>query len=157
MNEDEKVAQYTTDSEPENINEQDIKEETEEDVVEVLTEEDLVEEDQQVSDVELQEVMEEKEQLQDRLLRLQAEYDNFKKRTEKERIAERKYKSQDVISELLPVLDNFERALQTEVTESNQGFLEGVQMVYNQLTEAIASQGVEPIAAVNEEFDPNLH
>ncbi|HLR70030.1 MAG TPA: hypothetical protein VK085_01210, partial [Pseudogracilibacillus sp.] len=88
MNEDEKVAQYTTDSEPENINEQDIKEETEEDVVEVLTEEDLVEEDQQVSDVELQEVMEEKEQLQDRLLRLQAEYDNFKKRTEKERIAE---------------------------------------------------------------------
>src|SRR5690606_6057934 len=63
---------------------------------------------------EIDTLTEQKDQLQDRMLRLQAEFENYKRRTEKERIAERKYKSQDLASELLPILDNFERALQTE-------------------------------------------
>jgi len=117
--------------------------------IEVLTENPLEEK--------LQTLTEEKEQIQDRLLRVQAEFDNFKRRTEKERIAERKYKSQDVIMELLPVLDNFERALQTEVTDENKGFVEGIEMVYNQFKEALKSQGVEEIDALEKEFDPNMH
>src|SRR5699024_11447059 len=70
---------------------------------------------------------------------------------------ERQYKSQDVITELLPVLDNFERALQTEVSEENQSFKDGVQMVYDQLNNALQAQGVEAIIATGEAFDPNLH
>src|SRR5690625_1347790 len=80
------------------------------------------------------------EQLNDRMLRIQAEFENYKRRTEKERIAERKYKSQDLANELLPVLDNFERALQTETVDENKGFVEGIEMVYNQLISALKSE-----------------
>lgn len=105
----------------------------------------------------LKSITEEKEGHYDRLLRLQAEYDNYKRRTEKTRIAERKYKSEQLANELLPVLDNFERALQTEVTEENESFKEGIEMVYNQLQAALSSNGVEPIIALNEPFDPTYH
>lgn len=91
------------------------------------------------------------------MLRIQAEYDNFKKRTQKERIAERKYKAQDLANELLPVMDNFERALQVESTEETKSIIEGISMVYNQLKEALKSQGVEEIEAEGNPFDPNLH
>lgn len=131
--------------------------ETEAEEVEIIDEEDVevVTEDEKGTD--LQAVIDEKEQIQDRILRLQAEFDNYKRRSEKENIAQRKYKSQDVITELLPVLDNFERALQTEVTEESKGFVDGIKMVYNQLVETLESHGVEAIEAVGEEFDPNLH
>lgn len=95
--------------------------------------------------------------LKDRHLRLQAEFDNYRKRTEKERIASRKYEAQNLATELLPVIDNFERALQTEVDESNKGFYDGVKMVYEQLLQAMKSQGVEVMEVVNKPFDPNLH
>src|SRR5690625_4529902 len=100
---------------------------------------------------------EEFDQLKDRYLRAQAEFENFKKRTEKEKVAERKYKSQDLAIELLPVMDNFERALETEVSEENKGFVEGIQMVYNQFKEALKSQGIEEIDTDNKAFDPNMH
>lgn len=99
----------------------------------------------------------ENEKLSERLLRVQAEFDNYRKRTEKERIAERKYQAQELAIELLPTIDNFERALQTEVTEENKGFHEGIQMVYNQFIEALKSQGIETIDVLEKEFDPNLH
>lgn len=99
----------------------------------------------------------EKKQLTDRMLRIQADYDNFKRRTEKERIAERKYQAQDLATELLPVIDNFERALQTEVSDENKGFKDGMVMIYEQLQNALKSQGIEAIEAVNKEFDPNIH
>jgi molecular chaperone GrpE len=105
----------------------------------------------------LEELEVEKDKLHDRLLRIQAEYDNYKKRTLKEREADRKYKSQDLIEELLPALDNFERALQVEKTEATASIIEGITMVYNQIKEALASQGAEEIASVGEEFDPNIH
>lgn len=91
------------------------------------------------------------------MLRIQAEYENYKRRTDKERIAERKYKAESLATELLPVLDNFERALQTEVTEENQSFKDGVAMVYNQLTQALEAEGVTQIEALHQPFDPNLH
>lgn len=97
------------------------------------------------------------ETLKDRLLRLQAEFDNYRKRTEKERIHARKYEAQALATELLPVIDNFERALETEVDESSKGFYEGVKMVYEQFMQAMKSQGIEVMDVVNKPFDPNLH
>src|SRR5690606_15543024 len=94
----------------------------------------------------------EKKQLTDRMLRIQADYENYKRRTEKERIAERKYKAQDLATELLPVIDNFERALQTEVTEENKSFRDGMVMIYEQLQNALKSQGIETIETVNKPF-----
>ncbi len=106
---------------------------------------------------ELDTLQKEKDEIYQRMLRVQAEFNNFKKRTLKERDAERKYKSQDLIQELLPALDNFERALQVEKTEATSSLIDGITMVYNQLKDALFSQGVEEIATVGEEFDPNLH
>ena len=98
----------------------------------------------------------EKDEVFNRLLRLQAEYDNFKKRSQKEKEAERKYKSQDLINELLPALDNFERALQVEVTEANASLFDGITMVYRQFQDALKSQGVEVIETEGKAFDPTL-
>ncbi|WP_339228176.1 nucleotide exchange factor GrpE [Oceanobacillus sp. FSL K6-2867] len=99
----------------------------------------------------------EKEEVFNRMLRIQAEYDNFKKRSQKEKEAERKYKSQDLINELLPALDNFERALQVEVTDANSSLFDGITMVYRQFQDALKSQGVEVIETEGKTFDPNLH
>src|SRR5699024_3616844 len=106
---------------------------------------------------ELNETREENERLQDKLLRTQTEFENYKRRTEKEKVAERKYKSQDLATGLLPVLDNFERALQTEVPEENKGFFDGIKMVYDQLQQAIASEEITSMDVIDQEFDPNLH
>ena len=98
-----------------------------------------------------------KDESYNKLLRIQAEYDNFKKRTQKEKQSERKYKSQDLINELLPAIDNFERALKVEIGEDASNFVEGMSMVYRQILDALESQGVEEIKSVGEEFDPNVH
>lgn len=100
---------------------------------------------------------EEKDEFQNKMLRIQAEFDNFKKRTQKERQAERKYQAQDIVNDLLPAIDNFERALQIEVTDETASFVEGMEMIYRQIKDALASQGVEEIESVGAEFDPNIH
>ncbi|MFD1066332.1 nucleotide exchange factor GrpE [Oceanobacillus locisalsi] len=111
------------------------------------------------NDAETQEetLQNEKEELENRVLRLQAEFDNYKRRTSKEREAERKYKAQDMVQELLPVMDNFERALQVDVSEENKGILEGIDMVYRQLQDVFTSQGVSVIETEGADFDPNVH
>ena len=106
---------------------------------------------------ELAALQKEKDDLYDRILRLQAEYDNFKRRSQKEKEAERKYKAQDLVNDLLPVLDNFERALQVEQTEATSNLIEGISMVYRQLQDALTNNGVEVIVTEGKEFDPNLH
>ncbi|WP_081755900.1 nucleotide exchange factor GrpE [Paucisalibacillus sp. EB02] len=106
---------------------------------------------------EMNKLQKEKEELYQKFLRTQAEFDNFKKRSIKEREAAAKYKAQDLAIELLPAIDNFERALQVEVDESNKGLLEGISMVYRQLIDALKSQGLKEIEAVGKEFDPNIH
>ncbi len=130
------------------------------DNVEVI-EPEIVDEDAQESaddaTKELEKAHKEKEEYYNRMLRLQAEYDNFKKRTQKERVADRKYKAQDLATELLPVLDNFERALQVEPTKETESLIEGITMVYNQFKEAFVSQSIEEIETVGTTFDPNLH
>jgi molecular chaperone GrpE len=108
-------------------------------------------------EAELDSLQKEKEELYQRLLRTQAEFDNYKKRSLKEREAERKYKAQDVVTDLLPAIDNFERALQVEATDANKGLLDGISMVYRQIVDALKAHHVEPIESVGQEFDPNIH
>lgn len=119
---------------------------------------DEVSEDVNALTNELEQVKREKDDLYDRLLRLQADYENYRRRTKKERENDLKYKSQSVIMELLPVLDNFERALQIEVSdEKAKSFVDGIQMVHRQLKDALAKEGLEEIPTVGEQFDPHLH
>jgi|SRR5690625_863322 len=115
-------------------------------------------------EINIEEILQENEQLKqettqlkDRMLRIQAEYENFKRRTNEERLAERKYQSEKLAIALLSVLDNFERALQVEITEENKGLMDGMQMIYNQFVEALQSEEITAINAVNEQFDPNIH
>lgn len=114
-------------------------------------------ESEDVTSSEVEQVQAELKETQNRSLRLQAEYDNFKKRTQREREADRKFKAQDIVEDILPILDNFERALAVDVDEAAEGFKDGVDMVYRQLTEALKTHGVEEIKAVGETFDPHLH
>jgi molecular chaperone GrpE len=92
----------------------------------------------------------------DRLVRLQADYDNFRRRTRQEKEEFYKYASEKLINTLLPVLDNFELALSAE-GDSIENFKSGVQMIYKQLLDTLAAEGVAPIPAVGEQFDPLKH
>jgi molecular chaperone GrpE len=92
----------------------------------------------------------------DRLVRLQADYDNFRRRTRQEKEEFYKYASEKLINTLLPVLDNFELALSAE-GDSIENIKSGVQMIYKQLLDVLAAEGVAPIPAVGEQFDPLKH
>lgn len=98
------------------------------------------------------------EDLQDRLKRQMAEFDNFRKRTEKEKSAMYEVGAREIIEKILPVLDNFERGL-ASVPEDLKGgsFAEGVEMIYKQFVKTLEDAGVEAIEAVGQQFDPNLH
>jgi len=91
----------------------------------------------------------------DKYLRLAAEYDNFRKRSAKEREMVYNNARTDVISKLLPVYDNLERALKMECAD--ESFYKGVEMIMTQLTETLNDLGVEEIPAVGQPFDPNRH
>lgn len=89
-------------------------------------------------------------------LRLQADYENLRRRSRQEREDLLKYGSEQLILALLPVLDNFERALNSS-GDGGEKFVSGVQMIHRQFIEVLTSEGVTPVAAVGEQFDPNLH
>ena len=95
------------------------------------------------------------EDLTDRLKRNMAEFDNFRKRTEKEKSSMYIIGAKDIIEKILPVVDNFERGL-AQATEGDP-FAEGMEKIYKQLTTTLESLGVEPIEAVDKEFNPDLH
>ncbi|MGP3781239.1 nucleotide exchange factor GrpE [Bacillus sp. 4A_MP3] len=104
---------------------------------------------------ELQGLLDEKE---NKLLRVQADFENYKRRSRLEMEAAQKYRSQNVVTEILPALDNFERALQVEAeSEQTKSLLQGMEMARRQLMDALEKEGVEAIEAVGQEFDPNLH
>ncbi|MDM5339013.1 nucleotide exchange factor GrpE [Fictibacillus enclensis] len=95
---------------------------------------------------------------ENRLLRVQADFENFKRRTREDQAAQLKYKSQSLITQLLPALDNFERAMDVKVEDAQAAsVLQGVEMVYRQLLEAVKSEGLEVIETEGATFDPNLH
>ena len=98
------------------------------------------------------------EELQDRLKRQMAEFDNFRKRTEKEKAAMYEIGAKDIIEKILPVLDNFERGL-AAVPEDEKGSscAEGIEKIYKQFVKTLEDAGVESIEAVGKQFDPNLH
>lgn len=93
-----------------------------------------------------------------RTLRLQADFENYKRRVQMDKQAAEKYRAQSLVSDILPALDNFERAMQVEATdEQTKSLLQGMEMVHRQLLEALAKEGVEVIEAVGKQFDPNEH
>ena len=97
----------------------------------------------------------ERDALYDRLARLQAEFDNFRKRQAKENQEFRDYALTSVIRDLLPILDSLDRALQTQ--PEGEEFRKGVELIDRQFHDALSKLGVEPIEAKGQAFDPNLH
>lgn len=99
------------------------------------------------------------EELKERILRLHADFDNYRKRTNKEKEEWFQYASQGVVINLLPVLDNLERALGSmeQQVEDKQGLLAGVNMIYRQLMDVLQREGLQPIEALGQQFDPLLH
>lgn len=101
---------------------------------------------------------EERDQLNDRLLRLQADFDNFRKRTQREREQLRTTANSDLLEDLLPVLDHFEMGLaNAKKHDANPQVLEGFQLVYDQLMGALKRCGLDSIESVGLLFDPHLH
>lgn len=97
-------------------------------------------------------------ELEDRVMRQMAEFENFRRRTDKEKQAMFETGAKSVIEKILPVIDNFERGLSTISEEERQtGFASGMNMIYKQLLTELENIGVKPIEALGKEFDPNLH
>ena len=98
------------------------------------------------------------EELEDRVKRQMAEFDNFRKRTEKEKSHMYEVGARDVIEKILPVVDNFERGLAAVPEEERTNpIIEGMDKIYKQLMTVLTDLGVAPIEAAGQEFDPNLH
>jgi len=97
-------------------------------------------------------------ELENRYLRLQADFDNSRRRARLDAEAAQKYRAQSLASDLLTALDNFERATKVEAdNEQTKALLSGMDMVYKGLLEALNKEGITPIETVGKEFDPHLH
>nr|WP_317378408.1 nucleotide exchange factor GrpE [uncultured Faecalimonas sp.] len=98
------------------------------------------------------------EELKDKLTRQMAEFDNFRKRTDKEKSAMYEIGAKDIIEKILPVVDNFERGLGAVTEEQKEdSFVAGMEMIYKQIMTTLESVGVKAIEAVGNEFDPDFH
>jgi molecular chaperone GrpE len=97
----------------------------------------------------------ERDEARDLLLRRQAEFDNFRKRTERERSEYLQYAGMEMVKDLLPILDDFERALQAD--SGNPDYAKGVAMIYNRMLETLKKLGLEPMETAGKPFDPHLH
>jgi molecular chaperone GrpE len=97
----------------------------------------------------------ERAELRDQLLRRQADFENFRRRIERERSEFAQYAGMELVGELLPILDDFERALKTEA--SDQDYAKGVELIYQRLFDTLKKMGLEPIEAEGRPFDPYVH
>ncbi len=98
------------------------------------------------------------EELTDRLMRSMAEFDNFRKRSDKEKSTMYDMGVKSIVEKMLPIVDNFERGLGTLTEKEKEGaFAQGIEMIYKQLMTTLDEIGLKPIDAVGKEFDPNLH
>ncbi|HZM95873.1 MAG TPA: nucleotide exchange factor GrpE [Vicinamibacterales bacterium] len=104
----------------------------------------------------VEELRREKDSLHDRLLRTAAEFENYKKRVERERRELADYMKADVLREILPIVDNFERALQAPSPEG-EPLRKGVELIHKQMLDFLRKRGVTPIEALGADFDPNFH
>lgn len=106
---------------------------------------------------EIQTLRAERDRLYEAWLRVTADFDNYRKRVERDRLEFREYALEGVLRQLLPVLDNFERALDSEPAGLPQAFHEGLQLIHKQLREVLFKQGLELMETAGETFDPHLH
>jgi molecular chaperone GrpE len=107
---------------------------------------------------EIQQLIIKLEEADNRYLRLQADFDNFRRRTRLDSEASEKYRAQKLATNMLPALDNFERALKMDAdNEQTKSLLQGMDMVYRNLVDALKTEGIEAIESVGKEFDPNFH
>jgi molecular chaperone GrpE len=93
--------------------------------------------------------------LQDRLLRRQAEFENFRRRAERDRAEVVEYASSETVRALLPILDDFERALKVEAADKE--YARGMELIYQRLIDSLKKLGLEPITSTGMQFDPNIH
>ncbi|CAM3944318.1 nucleotide exchange factor GrpE [Lederbergia lenta] len=135
---------------------------TEEEILEevevVEDEADITESESDESNQKIAELEAKLAESESRYLRLYADFENFRRRSQLDREAGEKYRAQNLVTNLLPAIDNFERAMQVDLdNEQAKSLLTGVEMVYRGIIDALKQEGAEQIEAVGEEFDPNLH
>ncbi len=97
----------------------------------------------------------EKAEIQDLLQRRQAEFENFRRRTERERGDFAQYASMEIVRDLLPVVDDFDRAMKADSTDKE--YARGIELIYGRLVDLLKKAGLEPIEAEGKQFDPHLH
>lgn len=97
----------------------------------------------------------EKADLSDRLLRARAEFDNARRRFDRERSDYLQFAAMDMVKDILPILDDFERALKVETADA--GYAKGVELIYQRMSDVLRKMGLEPIETEGRPFDPNVH
>jgi molecular chaperone GrpE len=97
----------------------------------------------------------EKAEMQDRWVRARAEFDNFRRRSERERSELFEFASMEAVSAMLPILDDFERALKTE--SADKDYSKGMELIYQRMYDSLKKLGLEPVSTTGQMFDPNLH
>jgi molecular chaperone GrpE len=105
----------------------------------------------------LEALRQEKDALQDRLLRTAAEFDNYRKRMDRERSELSAFATADALLDMLPIVDNFERALQAPSGADADSFRKGIELIHKQMLDLLRKRGVRPIDALGADFDPNFH
>jgi molecular chaperone GrpE len=105
----------------------------------------------------LAELTEEKNALQDRLLRIAAEFDNYRKRVDRDRRDQADAAVASAVEDLLPIVDNLERALEAPAGEDADSYRQGVELIHRQMMDVLRRRGVTPIESVGTDFDPQVH
>jgi len=108
-------------------------------------------------EIEIERLESELDELRDIHLRKLAEFDNFRKRTDRERVEIKRHANEDLLRDLLPVLDNFERALEHSTDSDTGAFREGVEMIAKQLWDTLERQGIQVVNPMGEPFSPEFH
>ena len=113
--------------------------------------------DEAADAVDVEALKAERDALQDRLLRTAAEFDNYRKRIDRERRDQSESAAASLLAEVLPVVDNLERALQAPTGPEAAGYRAGVELIHRQLIDLLRKRGVTPIEALGADFDPRFH
>jgi molecular chaperone GrpE len=118
----------------------------------------LEQDEQTIANEKIAELEAKLEESENRIARLQADFENAKRRMRLDQEAAVKYRAQSLVTDLLPALDNFERAMKIEINDDKtKSLIQGMEMVYRGLLDALQKEGVEVIKSVGEQFDPHLH
>ncbi|WP_110926921.1 nucleotide exchange factor GrpE [Bacillus massiliglaciei] len=152
-----------TEHNKESVTETEVEEKTEETEqvnaeAETASEETAEKDELQLAKEKVAELEAKVEEMENRYLRLQADFDNSRRRARLDLEAAQKYRVQSLATDLVAALDNFERATKIEAdNEQTKSLLQGMDMVYKSIVDALKKEGVEPLESVGKEFDPNIH